>query len=143
MVSRIRFAVLALALVGCSAPVGLPSPPPAPVADDAAPPAAPASDAGAGVYDGGGPVEWTDAGWVSPTYDVARSEGVTGAQGAQSVQCNAGDVIIAAASGCAVNGGQLVSGGPSEHGWTCVGAPDVPAKGATIIAWVQCRRGAR
>lgn len=149
----LRFALLSFALAGCAAPVASsvesePAPRPAAPPLHVAPLNSECDDAGApaptdanvpGVYDGGGPVEWTDAGWVDPVYDVAKSVKVT-AQGELSVACAAGETMIASGSGCAVNGGYIESNGPSPKGWTCEGAPNVPADGATIIAWVECKR---
>jgi hypothetical protein len=143
--NAIRFVVLAFALVGCSAPAALPSAPTsstpaAPVVADAGAPPAPASDARPGVYDGGGPAQWSDdAGWLEPVYDVAKSEDIH-AKAAIVVACNEGDTVLPASSGCTVNGGELLVSEQLGHAWACLGVP-APAKSAMVIVWVQCHRG--
>lgn len=118
-------------------------------ASDAAVAAPPSSEDGgaAGAFDATGPAVWADGGYVSPTYTRAGDLSFTGAQGAQSVECDGVDTLVLSGCGCDVHAGRILSttasssldgGLPSR--WTCTGVPDDPVKGATVIAWIECRR---
>ena len=146
MNSHIRFATFAFLLVGCSAPIAstLPSvpAPPAP-AQDAGPDSlpTPAEDAGApapampGVYDGGGPAVWTDAGFQPFDYSIVET-----GNAARTVlaTCDLGDELLSGS--CVVeNGTVLTNAFAPPNTWLCAGTNN-PGFTATVYAIAQCQR---
>jgi hypothetical protein len=73
---------------------------------------------------------------AEPGVYIAGDLSFTGTSGIEQLACDAGVVVD---HGCVVNGGMLAGERVTGGSYECFGGCEDPAKGATIVAWAECR----